>query len=201
MIAFAESDFMKDLKAELKADRRQSTSSSSVSNEKLRQKPSGKPPKKQYNSNTQYNNFLKKNENFEENVDKFNSVDLVFYFREQAEKAGYKFFIGSMAKEASCMKRLMNQFPNAEICAMIEFLYFSEQDYLDKDRLTIGLLSSRWISTIHADMLLWVDDKYSPKSASKRQKSKKPLRGEWTGEKSENETSSKHRKSVIGEWE
>ena len=199
MVVFAESDFMKDLKAELKEGRRQSTSSSSVSSEKIKQRPSGKPPKKTYNSNTQYDNFLKKNENFEENVGKFNSVDLVFYFKEQAEKAGYKLYIGNMAKEASCMKRLMKQFPNAEICAMIEFLYFSEQDYLEKDRLSIGILSSRWISTIHADMLLWVDDKYSPKSVVKRKK--KPLRGEWTGEKPNNETSSKHKKSVIGEWD
>ena len=73
------------------------------------------------------------------------------------------------------MKVLRENYSNREICGMIEFLYLSDQDYLEKDRLSPNLLASQWVNTIYADMQLWVEDKYVPKS----KKTKKKSKGEW----------------------
>ena len=75
------------------------------------------------------------------------------------------------------MKRLRANYSNREICGMIEFLYESEQDYLEKDRLSPNLLASSWVNTIFADMQLWVEDKYIPRSV--QNKKKKTPKGEW----------------------
>ena len=64
---------------------------------------------------------------------------------------------------------------------MIEFLYESDQDYLDKNRLSPNLLASQWVNTIYADMQLWVDDKYVPKSVQAIKK-KSIKQREWNRE-------------------
>ena len=87
------------------------------------------------------------------------------------------------------MKRLRTNYSNREICGMIEFLYESDQDYLEKDRLSPNLLASQWVNTIYADMQLWVEDKYVPKKAKKAKK-----HHEWS--QPVKETNSK-----IGDWE
>ena len=76
------------------------------------------------------------------------------------------------------MKRLRANYDNREICGMIEFLYESDQDYLDKSRLSINILASSWINTIYADMKLWVDDKYIPRSVQTKKK-KSATQREW----------------------
>lgn len=182
------SPFMESYMKEMKESRRES----SYSDDSLTLRDSGKPKKrkKAYN-NSQYDLFMKKYEDFENSVDRFNSVDLVLYFKTKANEAGYPFYVANMAKEAKNMKRLMEIYPQKEICAMIEFLYFSEQDYLEKNRLSVGLMTSRWATTIHEDTMLWVEDRYVPRSKTSR----KPVRqhkGEW---------SSGNSVSSVGEWE
>lgn len=136
--------------------------------------PVEKRPKKSGGKKSSYDRFLEKYQNLEDNIDSFGTCDLVFYFRETAEESGYKYVIANMRKDLSIMKRLKENFNNREICGMIEFLYISEQDYLDKHRLSINILASGWINTIYADTMLWVDDQYVP------QKSKKALKThEW----------------------
>ena len=76
------------------------------------------------------------------------------------------------------MKRLKSNYDNREICGMIEFLYESDQDYLDKDRLSPNLLASQWVNTIYADMQLRIDDKYIPRSVQARKKNNIKQR-EW----------------------
>lgn len=146
------------------------------------------PRNKRGNSKSPYETFLYKFSNLSEHIDDFKTRDLVYYFREIAEQNGYKYVISNIKKDMAIMKRLSENFSPREICGMIEFLYESEQDYLDKNRLSPNLLASQWINTIYADMKLWVDDKYVPKT-KKKHKNK-----EWI--EPINDTDSQ-----IGEWE
>lgn len=137
------------------------------------------PPRKRKNrSKTHYDVFLKKYEDLENRIDDFNTQDLVFYFREIAKEHGYKYVISSMPKEMAIMKRVEKDFDNKEICAMIEFLFESDQDYLDKNGLTPSILGSRWVNTIYADTKKWINDEYVPNSVKERKKSNVKQR-EW----------------------
>ena len=138
------------------------------------------PPAKG-NQSSFYQTFLKKYNDLENTIDTLGTRDLVYYFREIASENGFKYVISNIQKDMAIMKRLRSNYSNREICGMIEFLYESEQDYLDKSRLSLNLLSSQWINTIYADMQLWVEDKYVPKS--KQTKSKKSVSAkEWSSE-------------------
>lgn len=142
---------------------------------KTKKKPTHVPPKSMRNNTSPYSNFLNKYNNLEEYIDGFKTRDFVYYFRQIAEDSGYIYVISNMKKDMAIMKRLQSSFSPREICGMIEFLYQSEQDYLDKNRLSPNLLASQWVNTIYADTMLWIDDKYEPKSA----KNKKAKR-EWS---------------------
>lgn len=133
--------------------------------------------------NTPYDSFLKKFNSIEESIDDFNTQDLLYYFREVAQENGYKYVISNISKEMAVMKRVRVNFNNREICCMIEFLYESEQDYLDKTRLSPNILASGWVNTIYADMNLWVDDEYSPNSGKNNRVSSR----EWDAKKAKAE--------------
>lgn len=142
-------------------------------------KQTPKPPTKQRKvSNTPYDAFLRKYADLENTIDSLGTRDLVYYFREIAEERGYKYTISNIKKDMAIMKRLKSNYSNREICGMIEFLYESDQDYLEKDRLSPNLLASSWVNTIYADMQLWVDDKYIPRSV-KTKKKKNIAQREW----------------------
>lgn len=143
------------------------------------------PPSRKRPESSPYNSFLRKYADLEKYIDDFGTRDLVYYFREIAQENGYKYVISNIKKDMAIMKRLRENYSNREICGMIEFLFTSEQDHLEKDRLSINLLSSQWINTIYADMQLWVDDKYVPRSVQKKKMSAKKNR-EWS---SDNDTS------------
>lgn len=146
----------------------------------------GKPPKQtpappnreRKSSNSPYETFLRKYHNLEETIDKLGTRDLVYYFREIAQEQGYRYTISNIKKDMAIMKRLRANYDNREICGMIEFLYESDQDYLEKDRLSLNLLASSWVNTIYADMKLWVDDKYIPRSVQAKKK-KNVKQREW----------------------
>lgn len=130
------------------------------------------PPTRQRKNtgNTPYETFLKKYQNLEETIDNLGTRDLVYYFREIAEEQGYKYTISNIKKDMAIMKRLRTNYDNREICGMIEFLYESDQDYLDKSRLSPNILASSWVNTVYADMKLWVDDRYIPRSVQAKKK-------------------------------
>ena len=115
-----------------------------------------------------YGRFLNKYYDLDECMDSFNAIDLAYYFRETASENGYTYTIANMKKDAHIFKVLQETYDNREICGMIVFLYESEQNYLDKDRLSPNLLASSWINTIYADFNLWLEDKYVPRGKKKR---------------------------------
>ena len=136
------------------------------------------PNRNKRGCSTPYECFLNKYNNLEETVDKLGTRDLVYYFREISEECGYKYVISNIKKDMAIMKRLRSNYSNREICGMIEFLYESDQDYLEKDRLSPNLLASQWVNTIYADMKLWVDDKYIPRSVKTKRKNNTKTK-EW----------------------
>ena len=144
-------------------------------------------PKKKKSQGGMYEQFLVKYENLDKYIDSFKTRDLVYYFKKVAEEAKCKYVISNIQKDMHIFKVLMQNYTNREICGMIEFLYNSEQDYLDKERLSPNILASQWINTIYADFKLWIEDMYVPKSK------KKHHNREWTAPVESTETK-------IGEW-
>lgn len=142
---------------------------------KQEEKPISRGKKK---SVTPYDTFIRKYNDFENNVDTFSTRELVYYLREIAQESGYKYVIANIKKDMAIMKRLLENYSTKEICAMIEFLYVSEQDYIDKNRVSVNLLGSQWINTIYADTMLWVEDKYTPHTEKKKSYRKKSQH-EW----------------------
>ena len=160
----------RDLMKEFREERGQSTGVSK-----------DEPKKRKKTGTTPYEAFLHKYSDIENTVDTLGTRDLVYYFREIAEENGYKYTISNIKKDMAIMRRLRENYTNTEICGMIEFLYESEQDYLDKNRLSPNLLASQWVNTIYADMQLWAEDKYVSKkkeTTSKRQRSQR----EWSSD-------------------
>lgn len=139
-----------------------------------------------YKKKTEFEIFQKKYDNLDKYIDSFRPKDLVYYFKTIAEESGYRYF-PSLGKDCHIFKVLLEDFSAKEICGMIEFLYTSEQDYLNKDRLSPNVLASRWINTVYADFKLWLEDEYVPKSKKVHQQR------EWTSPVDTNSTK-------IGEW-
>ena len=141
-------------------------------------KPTAPTRQRKTSSNSPYESFIRKYNDLENTIDNLGTRDLVYYFREIAQEKGYKYTISNIKKDMAIMKRLKANYENREICGMIEFLYESDQDYLDKNRLSPNILASSWVNTIYADMQLWVDDKYIPRSVQSKKK-KAVKQREW----------------------
>lgn len=142
-------------------------------------RPSRMPARKSPVTNI-YQAFLNKYNNIEETIDTFGTRDLVYYFREVSMECEHKYVVSNIKKDMAIFKRLQENYSSREICGMIEFLFRSEQDYLDKNRLSPNVLASNWVNTIYADTQLWLDDKYSPNSAKKSKKQR-----EWSESRNE----------------
>lgn len=152
--------------------------------------PEQKPKKKgkaRSGNATSYEKFMEKYLDLENNIGTFKPLDLLFFFREKAGEADIKYIISNQARDCGVFKNLLKKFTSEEICLMIEFLFNSEQTYLDKTRIQPTVLISGWCNTIYQDSLLWLDDKFVNKP-----KHNKPSR-EFN--KNENDTTS------LGGWE
>lgn len=147
------------------------------------------PKKKRNVSSDKYQSFLNKYWDLENSIETFNAQDLMYFFREKANENGVKYVIANMKRDLGIFKRLQANYTNQEICLMVEFMFCSEQDYLDRSRLQPTILVSSYCNTIYQDALLWLDDEYTPKTQYKRKSTKDR---EWGSPKSN--------KATIGEW-
>lgn len=147
------------------------------------------PEKKKspFGKSTKYTSFLQKY--MDEKYEDFNLNDLAYYFREMSNSVGGHYIIANWQKEISIFKKLKERYEVLEICLMIEFLFKSNQDYLDKSSLAPQILLSSWCNTVYADSQKWLEGEYVP-----RKKKKKVIR-EY-GEKD-----IKTSNTSIGEWE
>ena len=141
-------------------------------------------------SSDKYASFLDKYKDIENTVDTFNTNDLMYFFREKAREAGVKYVISNMKRDLGIFKKLQSDYEPREICLMIEFIFCSEQNYLDKSITQPTVLVSTWCNTIYHDSILWANDEYVPNSRSEKYK---PAR-EWKGDTSVD-------KAKVGDWE
>lgn len=139
-------------------------------------------------SSDKYLEFKDKYERLSETVDSFNTRDLMYYFREKANENGFKYVISNMQRDMGIFKKLQQSYSPREICLMIEFIYTSNQNYLEKDRTQPTVLASSWCNTLYRDSLLWADDNYVPRAK------KTVVSREWKEDSAEN-------KAEIGGWE
>ena len=140
-----------------------------------------------------YSSFLEKYGNLSSTVDDFKTQDLMYFFREKARESGVKYVIANMKRDMGIFKRLQENYTPREICLMIEFIFCSNQNYLDITITQPTVLSSSWCNTIYRDSLLWADDQYEPTVRATTKKEsirKREWQREVTGEK-----------TMIGAWE
>lgn len=144
-----------------------------------------KAPKK--STSIYYENYRKKLENNQ--FDKFGTRDFLYFFKDTANDVGVKYVISNYAKDMRVFKLLKERgYSNEEILIMIEFLFKSDQDYLDKRYIQPTVLISGWCNKIYQDSQLWLNDKYVPKSKAKFSQR------EYTGDTNITSIS-------IGEWD
>lgn len=119
------------------------------------------------NANTMYKIFLRKYENLEQYIDSLTSMDLVFYFIKVSEENGFSYFPVNKLKDIKIMKWLQEHMTNQEICSIIDFLYKSDQNYINRNYITPNILYSNWINKLYPDMKLWVAGEYQIKNKNK----------------------------------
>ena len=140
-----------------------------------------------------YSTFLDKYNHLSDTIDDFKTQDLMYFFREKARESGVKYVIANTKRDMAIFKKLQENYSPREICLMVEFIFCSNQNYLDISITQPTVLSSSWCNTIYRDSLLWAEDKYEPvvKTSTKKEHIKKR---EWQRKVTEE-------KIVIGEWE
>ncbi len=145
------------------------------------------PPRSQWdnekvNKSGTYEEFVTRY--VEGEFEKFDSRDILYLFKYEAEKNGYRYFI-NFKRDRSVIKQLQKHrdLTIPEICEMVVFLYESEQDYLRKDTLSPNVLMSSWLNRIYPDTQKWLKGETEETAVNKK---------EWRSDKSE---------SKVGEWE
>lgn len=127
-------------------------------------------------------------------IDEFSTRDLLYFFKDTAEKAGIKYIENNQVVSMRNFKLCINKgYTAREVAVMIAFLFESDQSYLDKRKLTPQILNSKWVNTIYPDSQDWINDCYDPNSKSSKRKNATSKR-EWTDSTDATDTK-------IGEWE
>lgn len=150
------------------------------------------PRKSSTKSSDRSASFYEKYNHLEDTVDSFTTSDLMYFFREKARESGVKYVIANMKRDMGIFKKLQANYSQREICLMIEFIFSSNQNYLDKSITQPTVLASSFCNRIYRDSLLWANDEYDPDSFS-RSAPKRSQNREW-GDQSEEES------AKIGEW-
>lgn len=113
----------------------------------------------------------------DELFNEFNEKDWFQYFVMKAEEHGIKYLVRNYAKDYTIIKSILNELSWDELKTMIDFVWDSNQDIVDKRTVGIWVLSKGWINTIYQNSVLWKEGQYKPKSAPSRNR-------EWVAEAS-----------------
>lgn len=133
-----------------------------------------------------YREFLSKYWDMENRLSEFTPRDLAYFFREKAKENKVKYVIANMKRDIGIFRRLRKDYTIEELCLMTEFIFTSDQDYINPGIVQPTILVSSCAHTIYHDTMLWVDDKYVPRRLKKFEKR------EWVKSGEENVS--------IGEW-
>lgn len=107
----------------------------------------------------------------------FDEKDWFQYFVLKAKEQGVKYLVRNYAKDYTIIKSILSELTWDELKTMIDFVWESDQDIVDKRTVGIWILSKGWINTIYQNSVLWKDGQYVPKSAPSRNR-------EWVAEAS-----------------
>lgn len=121
------------------------------------------------------------------NVDKLTTRDLVYHFREKSVESGNNYVIANFKRDMGVVKKAVTRYSIREVLLMIEFLFDSEQDYLDCRTLQPTILVTNWTNTLISDAEDWLEDRYIPRSKKKHSKR------EWVEPVNSDDT-------TIGDW-
>ncbi len=149
--------------------------------------------KKRQSSTSRAKSFDDKYSRLEEEIDSFNSYDLMYFFQRKASENGVKYVIANIKRDLGVFKKLLGNYTAREICLMIEFIFTSDQNYLDKSLTQPTVLISGYCNKIYHDSMLWVEDEYFPTEDTPKKSKSKPQR-EWNRQ-------SKNDSANIGDWE
>lgn len=128
-----------------------------------------------------------------EDFEKFNSMDLMYYFEDKAKQSGFKYITSNAKVTMSNFKLCIQRgYTPLDVVTMIAFLFDSDQTYLDKEKLHPGILLTGWSNKIYTDSKAWLDDSYVDTPKKQYSKATKKTR-EWTETPKQDDAS-------IGEW-
>lgn len=112
-----------------------------------------------------------------EQYNEFDYKDWFQYFVHKAQSQGVRYITRNYAKEYAIIKSILNEMSWVDLKNMIDFVFDSPQDIVDKRTVGLWVLSKGWINSIFQNTQLWINGKYKPKSA--------PLHNrEWVAEAS-----------------
>ena len=132
-------------------------------------------PKKPTNTNLKNKErFMQKLE--DEEFEYFDHKDWFQYFVHKASEQGVKYITRNYAKEYAIIKSILNEMSWLELKDMIDFIFDSNQDMIEKRTVGVWILSKGWINSVYQNTILWKEGKYKPKTAPKRNR-------EWQGVK------------------
>lgn len=113
----------------------------------------------------------------DELFNEFDEKDWFQYFVLKAEEQGVKYLVRNYAKDYTIIKSILSELTWDELRTMIDFVWESNQDIVEKRTMGIWVLSKGWINSIYQNSILWKEGKYKPKSAPNRNR-------EWVAEAS-----------------
>jgi hypothetical protein len=145
------------------------------------------PPKKRNPEDT-YDTFLIKYKKLLAKdltvIDRFNTLDLVYYFAAKVKEnigIGYEITLGVEAKKIGSLRK---KFSNQEIMTMIDFFTSRDQRITRTIQITT-MTSGYYINRVYQDSILWAKGEYHPPKTSKSSRGykdsqfTKEVKGSW----------------------
>lgn len=114
----------------------------------------------------------------EELFSEFDHKDWFQYFVYKAREHNVKYLTRNYAKEYAIIKSILNELTWEDLKLMMDFVWDSNQDIVEKPTMGLWILSKGWINSVYQSSLLWAQGKYKPSKAPKRNR-------EWTGQVAE----------------
>lgn len=106
------------------------------------------------------------------------------YFASKMGETGMRYI--SSPKDSNIAKSLLKNFTEDDIKLMIDFIFDSDQTFVDKRTVGFWVLSKGWLNTIYNNSVLWKDGKF-----------KKVQREYRSGTKADNKSTNEGKKSRI----
>lgn len=98
-------------------------------------------------------------------VDKYNSRDILYYYKDLAKSKGIK-FVSNVSLDNRYMRNIKQAVQNysiQEILDMYDFLFNSEQNYLDMKVSHPGIILTQWGNKIYNDSIAYKNGEYKNK--------------------------------------